>query len=697
MRVEYSQRQPAPVPAEPELDLGGVGRALWANRKWVVIPTLLALAASTAFVNIVKPRYTAETRVLLEQQDSFTPRTEKNAEYGNGPQLDAEAVNSQIQLVTSRDVARRAIKQIGLLGNSEFDPMANGLGALSRLMVLAGLKRDPTTLSPEDRVMENYFDKLTVFSPTKTRVLNIEFQARDPDLAAKAANAIADIYLDFQQDAKRDMARQAAASLASLVADLKTRAAAADAKAEEFRAESGLLQGSNNTTLNTQQLGEVNTELSRARTAQADSQAKAKLIRDMLKAGRVPEIPDVANNELIRRISEQRVNIKAQLALESRTLLPGHPRIKELNAQLADLDEELRTVGEKTARALENDAKIAGARVENLQMALDQQKKVVGASGADEVRMRELDRAARQLKEELEAATTKYQEALARESSKATPADARIVSRALAPQLPSFPKKLPIIGFATLAALVFSIAAIVAKQLATDMPRSRRRSLGSLPVDSLRREEPLVEAPGTESPAPAAMRGIRAEVDPHALSRALAYAKKLAEQGGENGAVALIVCDGDDDKGFALATGRALAREGRTILVAMDASARMPVAPGPGLADLFTGDASFGEAIHRDPVSRLHVLGPGTVARSDASALWAALDALQGAYEFVVLAACRKITVDEAVAVSHVASSAAVVGDTPWSMAEVAAALEQGGLPAPALISESDNAELSAA
>lgn len=243
MRVEYSQRQPAPVPAEPELDLGGVGRALWANRKWVVIPTLLALAASTAFVNIVKPRYTAETRVLLEQQDSFTPRTEKNAEYGNGPQLDAEAVNSQIQLVTSRDVARRAIKQIGLLGNSEFDPMANGLGALSRLMVLAGLKRDPTTLSPEDRVMENYFDKLTVFSPTKTRVLNIEFQARDPDLAAKAANAIADIYLDFQQDAKRDMARQAAASLASLVADLKTRAAAADAKAEEFRAESGLLQG----------------------------------------------------------------------------------------------------------------------------------------------------------------------------------------------------------------------------------------------------------------------------------------------------------------------------------------------------------------------------------------------------------------------------------------------------------------------
>lgn len=698
MRVESPEQQTLASPVEPEVDLGGVGRALVANRNWVIVPTLVALVASTAFVNVVSPRYTAETRVLLETQDSFTPRTEKNAEAGNGgQQLDPEAVNSQIQLVTSRDVARRAIKQIGLLGNPEFDPLAKGLGALTRLMVLAGLKRDPTTLSPEDRVMENYFEKLTVFSPTKTRVLNIEFQSRDPDLSAKAANTIADIYLDFQQDAKRDIARAAAASLASLIGDLKTRAAAADAKAEEFRAEAGLLTSANNVTINTQQLGEVNTELSRARTSQADAQAKAKLIRDMLKAGRVSEIPDVANNDLIRRVSEQRINLKAQLALESRTLLPGHPRIKELNAQLADLDEQLRTAAEKTARTLENDAKIAGARVENLQLALDAQKKVVGASGADEVKMRELDRAARQLKEELEAATTKYQEALARESSKATPADARVVSRALAPQLPTFPKKLPIIGFATIAAMVFSIAAIVARQLATDRPRPRPEA-GPSPLKSRRRDEetasPVVPF---ETPGLSGLRPMRAEVDSRTLTHALGHAKRIAAGARESNALALIACAGEDDGGFALSVGRALAREGRAILVAMDEATRLPLASTAGLTDLYAGEASFGDTIHRDPLSRLHVLGPGASDRSDASALWATLDALQGAYDFVVLAASRRIGVDEAVAISHLATDAAVIGDDLYAAREMAAALEQGGLPQPLVIGAEDPQEKSAA
>ncbi len=37
----------------------------------------------------------------------------------------------------------------------------------------------------------------------------------------------------------------------------------------------------------------------------------------MLKDGRGFEIPDVANNELIRRLVEQRIGLKAQLALEA--------------------------------------------------------------------------------------------------------------------------------------------------------------------------------------------------------------------------------------------------------------------------------------------------------------------------------------------------------------------------------------------
>ena len=703
MRVESPQATVPENQMDQEVDLGGLGRAIAANRKWVIGATLFALLASTAFVNIVKPRYTAETRMLLELQDSFTPRTDKTPESAGGAAalLDAEAVGSQIQLVTSRDVARRAIKAIGLLGDPEFDPLAGGMGVMSRIMVLAGLKRDPTQLSPEDRVLETYFEKLTVFSPTKTRVLNIEFQAHNPDLAAKAANTIADIYLDFQQEAKREVARTAAGSLAGLVADLKERAAAADSRAEEFRIKSGLLLGSNNATINTQQLGEVNTELSRARTSQADAQAKAKLIREMIRQGRVTEIPDVANNDLIRKISEQRINLRAQLALESRTLLPGHPRIKELNAQLMDLDSELRAAGDKTARTLENDARIAGARVENLQGALDQQKKVVGASSVDEVKMRELDRSARQIKDELEAATNKYQEALARESSKSTPADARIVGRAVAPQMPSFPKKLPIIGFSTIAALVLSLATVVARQLLSDRPVRRQApapaplevvSARAAEADDEREDEGKNEGKGdiaaSAALAPPKLRAFARTETVEAGVRGAAedLSRDILDQAAGARTLALVVCDGSDDRGFALATARAVAREARTVLVALDSVARMPGAAAAGLGDLFAGAASFHETIRRDPTSRLHLLAAGAQHGVDAQGLWSALDALTEAYDVVIVAASRMIDVEEAQTLAQVAHLAAVFGDDAGSADRLAAALVRSGLPQPLMI-----------
>ena len=306
----------------------------------------------------------------------------------------------------------------------------------------------------------------------KSRVLQIEFSSWDPELSARAANTIADLYVRVQATSKRNNARIAAASLAGLINDLRVRVGDAERKAEEFRATNGLVLGANNLTMNNQQMSDLNGQLTLARTAQADSQAKSRLIRDMLRQGRINEVPDVANNELIRRLSEQRAALRGQIASESRTLLPGHPRIKELNAQLGELENNMKISADKAARTLDNDARIAGSRVENLQAALDQQKKTVGGSSVDDVRARELDREARLLKEQLEASTTKYQDALARQAAESTPSDARIISRAMAPQLPTFPKKMPIVLFATIAAFMLSAGAVLETSIAPEFCRT---------------------------------------------------------------------------------------------------------------------------------------------------------------------------------------------------------------------------------
>ncbi|MDE2579911.1 MAG: lipopolysaccharide biosynthesis protein [Hyphomicrobiales bacterium] len=673
-----------------EIDLGEAARTVASRRWWVIGPTALALLASTAFVTIVKPRYTAEARLIMEQQNSFSPRADKS-DANATQQLDAEAVGSQLQVLQSRDLARRVIRDAGLMGKSEFDPLADGVGALTRFLVAAGVKRDPTSLSPEDRVLEKYFENLTVLSPSKTRVLNVEFQSRDPDLAAKIANTIADDYIAFQQAAKREQAKIAAASLGALVGDLKTRVAQAEANAEDFRSRAGLLVGSNNTTINAQQLSDVNAELARARNQQADALAKARLLREKAQAGQIGEIAEVANNDLVRRLSEQRASVRAQIALESRTLLPGHPRMQELNAQLADLERQLRDAAVKAARTLEGEAKVAAARVDNLQAALAAQKKVIGASNADEVQMRDLDRSARLLKDELEAASAKYQDAVATQNSAATPADARVISRALAPSLPTFPKKVPTIAFSTLAAFVLSLGVILTQRLMSRRVEPRRIAPRPAPVAV---GAPVIVAEAVESAAPRHAGGVSDAQVAAAAERAAENVN--AARPSRGGALALVARDDENDHGFALALGRALSRHGRAVLAVMDGGARAPHPVDHGLAEILAGQSSFFDAIHRDPMSRLHFIGPGECDYSGEK-LGVSLDALIATYDFVIVAAPRTLDPFEAQALAERAAFAAVAGIAPAHAQAIADALSSAGVPRVEVFDLADESAVSAA
>jgi polysaccharide biosynthesis transport protein len=699
-----------PDDAPQAVDLTRIGRAVSRKRWWVMGPTLIAFVGAAAFVNIVKPRYTADARLLLENQENFLTRADKSERGETALAPDPEAVQSQMQLLTSRDLARRAIKTLELQGNEEFDPLAKGLGLTSRALILLGLMRDPTQLSPEERILTTFGDKLTVLSPTKTRVLSVEFSSRNPDLAARGANVVAESYIDMQQEAKRENARAAAQSLAALVADLRARVSTAESEVEAFRLKSGLLVGGNNTTIGAQQLGDINTQLSQSRAAQADSHAKSRILREMLRQNRIGDAPDIANNEFLRRINEQRVMLRGQLAMESRTLLPGHPRIKELQAQLDALDAQWRTGAERAARTLENDARVAGARVENLQHTLDEQKKVVGAADADDVRLRELDRAARALKEQLETAAAKYQEALARESNKATPADARIIQRALAPQLPSFPKKIPIVAIATFAGLALSLGVVIAGELLTDRTRAPEAEAGAAPAEiAPRRAAPLAAvriepsvpnaAPNADAAAPppapvdAPELRLRGQLEPHSepiphetprdAGRRLDAARAQARS------VKALLLNGDDagtGVATALTLARGLAQRGLAVLVAADAgdAAYDSLAPArdaarpAGFSDLLAGRAAFSDIIHRDPESRLHVIAAGAAAELDAEDAVMALDALAQAYDFVVFATS---SVDAALALASAFDS--VMLHAPQGRAErLLARLAEAGVDA---------------
>src|SRR6202165_1908714 len=421
--------KPAAALVSGDLDLPALGQALMRNRGWIIIPTVLAAVLSIAAVNLVTPRYKSEARILIDGRENvfLRPNGERNEERNA---LDAEAVTSQVQLLLSRDLAREIIKKNKLADRPEFDPVLQGFSPLRSLLALFGIGRDPFSLTPEERVLDAYFDRFAAYAVDKSRVIVIEFQSRDPELAARVANSIAEGYLVFQQGARQAQAKSAGQWLSGEIDNLRKKVADAESRVEDFRSKSSLFVGTNNTTLSNQQMGELNTQLNNARALKSDAESKARLIREMLQSGKPIEASEVLNSELTRRLSEQRVTLRAQLAEQSSTLLDGHPRIKELKAQLADLDRQLREEASKISRSLDNDARIAGGRVEGLSASLEQLKKQATSTNGNDVQLRALEREAKAQRDLLESYLAKYREANTRENIDVAPADGRIISRA---------------------------------------------------------------------------------------------------------------------------------------------------------------------------------------------------------------------------------------------------------------------------
>jgi uncharacterized protein involved in exopolysaccharide biosynthesis/Mrp family chromosome partitioning ATPase len=630
-----SDRQPGAIPGG-DIDLGALGHALWGKKFLILGLTLLAAAIAFVAVNLITPRYKSEARVLVEMRENifFRPDAEKMTERVTT--VDQEAVTSQVQLILSRDLAREVIKKLNLGEKPEFDPVLRGASLWRSVLGLTGIIKDPLGMTHEERVYRSYYERLSAFQVEKTRVIAIEFESQDPNLAAQVANCVADTYLRFQQAAKQDQTRAAGTWLSGEIERLRTNLAQAEAKVEQYRSKTNLFIGNNNTTLSNQQLGDFNGQLAAARAQKADAEAKAKLIRNALKAGTPIEFSDITNSELMRRLSEQQVTLRAQLAEQSSTLLDQHPRIKELRAQIADLERQMRSEADRLARSLENDARLASGKVDELGLALDVLKRQAASTNEQDVQLRALERDAKSQRDLLESYLAKFREASARDSLGAAAPDARIISTAAVSTTPAWPKKLPTILVAALATFVLSSAIIMSNALLRAVPMQAASMLAS-----------VSERAAGAIPVARAVSHARAGVS--ARMETLGRLERELNAAGEGGRQICVIGAARNvgTTMTAIALARSLAQRSSVALVELAVTspnlsviASDPAAPG--LSELVQGTATVGQIITRDRYSRAHLIMAGCAA-IDAAALMQspqlsiAIEAVARSYDHVVI------------------------------------------------------------
>ena len=201
----------APTP-EAEFNLAEYVAMLRRHWKLAAVCCLLGLSGAAIHYAITPKAYQATATIQIERR-SLTP-------IGNGqnPWLDnywnLEFYPTQYELLQSRGLAERVVKNLDLMEDPGFNPAArrdNGGGS--------------PTAEDDEAVLGNLADQLrgglSVSPVRNTQLVQLSFHSSSPEFASKAANAFAEAFIDMGVEDRFATAGKASTFLTSQIEALK--------------------------------------------------------------------------------------------------------------------------------------------------------------------------------------------------------------------------------------------------------------------------------------------------------------------------------------------------------------------------------------------------------------------------------------------------------------------------------------------
>lgn len=489
--ASYGVAQPPAGGAPVDMfDLRALLRVLRASKFLIVALVGLASAAAVLLADRLTPLYSAGVVILVEPDRRNIVDIDRVAE--GLVTTDDQTIQTEADLMQSRGLARQVVQHLGLINDPVWNPFIVVEAPEPIQPSRAGFARDvfdqtydrvteflfgpPVEVEfapppPEvllDQIARRFQGNVSVIAGRDSRIITLEVESPDPEFAARAANATAEIYIESQRADKGTTTNQAAAWLQQRVDETQDRLIDADRRLEQFRRDSGL------TTVGTsilpaQQLVEFSSELSRARADWSFATARHDQVKELLAGATAGDSGDFAaaapvlESSLIQSLRVQEVQLNRRLAELRTKFREGHPDIGLARAELDDLRGDITAEIAKIAASLGNEAELARARVNGLETEVANRQTALDDLTASEVTLRALQSEADASRALFETLLQRLKETGVQDETLQRP-DIRIVDAAVIPSFPFFPRKKVIVAMAFASSLGLSVLFVLVRE-----------------------------------------------------------------------------------------------------------------------------------------------------------------------------------------------------------------------------------------
>jgi capsular exopolysaccharide synthesis family protein len=432
---------PVPVnePPQTSFELHDFLGFLRIHRKIIVATAAAVIGVAVVAVMMMTPIYTADAVVILDQRKNNV--TDANAVLSGLPS-DTTSVETQIQILTSTALANRAIKQLKLEEDPEFNGSGEGSligGAIRSVRHLLGKAPPPVDAAARKEMATALLDHVQASPVGLSTALRISASDADPAKAAAIANAFAAAYVEDQLAAKLEATHRATEWLTARAAELSRKAQEAEAAVQLYKAANNITTTGNGQSVVDQQINDVNGQLVAARADYGVKRATYVQLARLSQTGEAANAAPVIASPVITTLRAQQSQMASQLAQMESKYGPRHPKILDMRAEIEKIDDRIAQEVQRQVASARSDMDVAAAHVGALQDSLRQAENRGAGQNQASVKLLALQSDAATARQMYEAVLARLNQTQGQEQIEMP--DARVISQAETPLAPSFPKK----------------------------------------------------------------------------------------------------------------------------------------------------------------------------------------------------------------------------------------------------------------
>ncbi|HZJ95937.1 MAG TPA: polysaccharide biosynthesis tyrosine autokinase [Thiopseudomonas sp.] len=601
---------------DDEIDLLKLWNVIW-RRKWSIIALTLVVAMITVLIVLsLTPIYRAAATLLIEQKKANVVSIEQvYGLEGSG----SEYLQTQFELLKSRSLAERVVRELGLTTHPEFDPrqqeapLIDIKGWISNLDLqrfIPGefpddLEQDmgPTEEEIFAGVVNRFMGRISIEPQGKSQLVNVQVDMADPRMAARAANRLAQGFIESQMEASMSMSADASAWMNSRLGELREKLQTAEQQLQNFREQENLVDIDGVSTISAAELAATSNRMVDARSKRAEAESLYRQVQSMKSGGwrKLATVSAVLGDPLIQQFKSNEAQARSKVEELSKRYGARHPAMEAARTELSAAEASLRGQVEQVVAAIERNYRVAVANEQSLRRSVDENRAQIQDISRKEYQLREYQREVDTNRALYDTFLTRLKETAA--TSDMDSVNARVVDTATVPRAPIKPKKALIVVLATFLAGLVGVGLTLLLEMLNNTFKSiddvenklNLPVLGILPLIKKKDRQQMAHLfeSDTDKSFSESIRTIRTSV---VLS------------GMDNPHKVIVVTSSVPGEGKStVATNLSLALGQMEKVLLIDADMRRPTLAKnfdfpvgtPGLANVIAGTATFGESIKK--------------------------------------------------------------------------------------------------